>query len=117
MTGPVCPLKSKFSHLPRTLTLALPLCPATSSSPLTSQLFAASFLSLSCCVPGPGLLSFSDLSHLHADTTLVLAGARGEAARSTARRFLSVPPGHAQPAAAAGCCAPRAGLLTLGAPQ
>lgn len=117
MTGPICPLKSAFSHLPRTLNLALPLCPAGSGSPVASRLFPASFLSLSCCVPGPGLLSSSDVSHLRTGTTLVFAGAGGEAARSTAHRFFSVPPITPGPQQLCRVLGSRAELLISGESQ
>ena len=70
----------------------------------------ASFLRLPCCVPGAWAPSFSTLSHLHADATLVSTGAQGRAARGTARKFPSVPPTRAQPGAAAGCRTPRAAV-------
>lgn len=96
-----CALKSRFSHLPGTLTLALP-CPTGSSSPVTSQLSPVSFLSLSCCIPGPGLLSFSSLSHLYADAALIIAGTQARlpgAEHADSSPALEVTSGPQQPQA------------------
>lgn len=72
----VCPFRSKFSHLPRTLNLALPVCPATSSSPVTSCLFPAWSVGLSCSFPSLGSFP-SDLTRLCWHTCLCKGARQG----------------------------------------
>lgn len=115
MTNSMCPLRSKFSHLPRTLNLALPLCPATSSSPATSCLFPASSVRLSCCVSKPGILSFCDLTPLCWHTCLCRDTRQGWQDHSTQVPLASSPSrlDHSRCQGRAF----RAELLTSGAPQ
>lgn len=102
-----------LSHRCRTLNLALPVCPTSVS--VTSCLFPASSVGLSCCVPKPGLPSSSDLTSLL--THLSLQGHKARLPEHNAQTPLTPSWSHTQTAAALGGSASRAELLPAGTPQ